>query len=131
RLLSPEGLPAFAEEKIAVPPVIERFVERVDSDQERRGLVEAPGLHQRPGQKVGGPDGLRVLRLALDDGPERPLRLGEAPFLIRAERPLVLAVHPAGGRRGRQGGERQQREEEEGAHVVGRQFMPKESWTFV
>src|SRR5437762_7986212 len=84
----PEGSATFSQEKIPVPLAIERGIELVDSDQERGRLVVAAALHLRAGQKVHGPDGLRLLHPFLHNGPEPRLGLGEAAPLIGAERLL-------------------------------------------
>jgi hypothetical protein len=92
--------PALPEEKVARPCAIERRVERVDSDEERLGLVEAADFHLRPGQEVHRPHGPRVVGIFLDDGPESRRRLGEVAPLVRAERGrVVVALAARGGRR--------------------------------
>src|SRR5437764_8684274 len=75
----------FAEEKIAVPRGVKRAVERVDSDQQRRGLLEAAQLHVGAGQKVDGADGGGILLVLLHNPPERRLGLHEAAALVEAE----------------------------------------------
>src|SRR5256885_7262369 len=94
------GLPTFAEEIVARPCVVERRVERVDSDEERGGLVEAAALHLRAGQEVHRPDGLRLAGVLLDDGAEARLGLREVAVLVSAEGDAVVVMLAARGGRG-------------------------------
>ena len=88
------------EQKIAVPGVIERLVERVDSDEQRVGLVEAAGLHQRAGEEIHRADASADPSLSRSTmARNRALGLGEIAALVGAECALVLAVQTAGGRR--------------------------------
>ena len=97
----------FAEEKVARPCAIERRIERIDSDEERLGLVEAAELHLRPGQEVHRSERLRIVGVRLDDRAKPPLGLSEVAVLVGAERgPVIVAL--AAGRGRRSGGEREQ-----------------------
>src|SRR5207248_4786640 len=103
-LLFSRRLTTFAEEKVARPCVVERRVERVDSDEERLGLVEAAALHLRAGQEVHRPQGLRLVRVLFNDRAKPRLGLGEVAVLVSAERGAVgVALAARGGRGGGEG----------------------------
>src|SRR5437764_8698508 len=91
---------AFAKEVVAVPRGIERRIELVNSDEERRRLIEAAGLHAGAGQEVEGVERLRRGFVLFDDGPESGLGVGEAALLVGAESLTVFVSRSARRRRG-------------------------------
>src|SRR3982074_1780095 len=97
-LIFPGGSPTFSQQEIAVPCVVERFIEAIDSDQQLRCFVESPAFHLGARQKVNRVQCLDVLVALLNGGLKSRRRRGEIPALIRTER-LAVVVGRATGRR--------------------------------
>src|SRR5436853_2378227 len=96
----PHRFPALPQQKIAVPCVIERLVEGVDSDEARRCLFEPAELHLGAAEEVEGADDAGVLEIRVDQLRESRLRLHEVAMLVRAERERIGVGAAARGRGG-------------------------------